>query len=144
MKAYTIGIPVATVLFLALIVGSLMYVRSQSPHKSELASESETVLRFVRDELSYVPKVNADKTGVTVYIDADLNVTTLRVHGLMNRPYQQELVDRLVSGRSQNQWRSIVVHFHYPESRPDVAGDADMITMPTHEEQPAPFRTERL
>lgn len=144
MKAYTIGIPIATVLFLSLLIGSLFYIGSNKQPKTELKSESAAVLTDLRDQLAFIPRVNADKTAVTTYLDADPNVTTIRVHGLMSRDLQTKLRDHLATARQSNNWRPVVIHFHYPEQRPPSSPGQELIEMPTHTEHPQPFRTEKL
>jgi hypothetical protein len=142
-KEYTVGIPIATVLFLALIAAALYTVATSSPSKAELRDESALVIRELRmraDE--FIPPNNDDPTGPTLFAESDRYLTNLRVYGLTAPDQQRRVVDTLEQIRQDLRTRPIVVHFHYPK-RVDNPEDSPSAT-PSAEQRPEPFKTVRI
>jgi hypothetical protein len=141
--AYTVGAPIAVVLFVALLIGATLAVRSKAPTGSERREQEQQVVEVLRTEMPQViPADNSELAGVTVYAEAALEVVTIRVHGVMNPNLQN---DTLREARAEGVFTSAVVRFHYPEARPEgLDPDSPGARIPIHSESPQPFREIRL
>ncbi len=144
--AYTIGAPVAIVLFIALLVGAIFAVRTKTPTGSERRAQEQQVVEVLRTEMPQViPPDNSELAGVTVYAEATLQVVTIRVHGVMDPILQNEIADHLRQARADGVFFSAVLRFHYPEARPEgLDPDSPGARIPIHSESPQPFREIRL
>lgn len=144
--SYTVGVPIAVVLFITLLIGAVIAVRSTAPTGSERRAHEQRVVEVLRDRLPLVfPADNSEPTGVTAYAEQALGVTTLRVHGVLRRDLQGEVLDAIRAARPDLGADSIVVEFYYPEARPEgLDPDSPASRIPTSDESPEPFRIERL
>lgn len=144
--SYTVGVPIAVVLFITLLIGAVILVRSTAPTGSERRAQEQRVVEAVRERMPQViPTDNAEPTGVTVYAEHALGVTTLRVYGVLRRDLQGEVIDAIRAARPDLGTDSIVVEFYYPEARPEgLDPDSAAARIPTSDESPEPFRIERL
>lgn len=142
-KEYTVGIPIATVIFLGLIVAAFVTLGQRTPSESELRDESALVVRELRERgADFLPPNNDDQTGPTVYASGGETVTTVRVYGLIAPDLQRRTVAILRDIRSALQTRPITLHFHYPREV-DRSSASPSVT-PSVNEQPQPFRTVRI
>lgn len=142
-KEYTVGIPIATVIFLTLIVLAFVHLNSIKPNETELRDESVLVIRELRQRSQdFIPPNNDDLTGPTLFAESDEFFTTIRVYGLISPERQNALIDNLRTIRTDLETRPILVHFHYPkQTRAD--NDSPSVT-PNADERPEPFRTVRV
>ncbi|MFG0291974.1 MAG: hypothetical protein ACF8MJ_02340 [Phycisphaerales bacterium JB050] len=144
--AYTVGAPIAVVLFIALLIGATIAVRSKAPTGSERREQEQKVVEVLRTEMpQVVPPDNTDLTGVTIYAEAALEVVTIRVHGVMSPRLQNQIADTLREARAEGVFGNAVLRFHYPEARPEgLDPDSPAARIPIHNESPQPFREIRL
>jgi len=144
--AYTVGAPIATVLFISLLIGSVLVIRSTMPTGSERRDREQVVTELLREQMPMVfPPDNAQLAGVTLYAEAGMNVVTIRVHGVLDRDLQAQIIQTLREARSEGTLPSAVVEFYYPEARPEgITPDSPAMRIPIHSESPQAFRTEQL
>jgi len=144
--AYTVGAPIATVLFISLLIGSIVVIRGNMPTGSERRDREQVVTELLREQMPMVfPPDNAQLAGVTLYAEAGIDVLTIRVHGVLNRDLQAQIIQTLREARSEGTLSSAVVEFYYPEARPEgIAPDSPAMRIPIHSESPQAFRIEQL
>jgi hypothetical protein len=144
--AYTVGAPIAVVLFVSLLIGSVLVIRSTMPTGSERRDREQVVTELLRDQMPTVfPPDNAQLAGVTLYAEAGIDVVTIRVHGVLDRGLQSQIIQTLREARSDGTLPSAVVEFYYPEARPEgIEPDSPGTRIPIHSESPKAFRVEQL
>jgi len=144
--AYTVGAPIAVILFVSLLIGSILVIRSTMPTGSERRDREQAVTELLRERMPRVfPADNSQLAGVTLYAEAGLDVVTIRVHGVLNRDLQAQVIETLREARAEGDLPSAVLEFHYPEARPPgVLTGADGSRIPIHSESPSAFRIEPL
>jgi len=144
--AYTVGAPVAIVLFVSLLIGSVIVVRGMTNTGAQQREQERAVVEVLRTEMEQVfPPDNSELTGVTVYAEAGIDVVSVRIHGLLDRRLQDRAVELLREARGEGAFGSAIVKFHYPEARPEgMDPDSDAARIPIHDESPEPFREVRL
>jgi len=143
-KEYTVGIPIATVIFLGLIVAAFVTLGQRTPSDAELRDESALVVRELRERgAAFLPPNNDDQTGPTVYASGGETVTTVRVYGLIAPDLQRRTVAILRDIRTDLQTRPITIHFHYPREVDREDSSSPSVT-PSVDEEPQPFRTVRI
>lgn len=142
-REYTIGIPIATVIFLVLTVLAYAMLFRAMPSASELSAESAAVYEASRARaVAFIPPDNADPMTPNVEVESDEQSTIIRVYGLINPERQREFISIVREVRTELGARPVVVHFHYPLAVP-LGADGEPLA-PTVSEKPAPFRTERV
>jgi hypothetical protein len=144
--AYTIGAPIATVLFIALLIGSIIVVRGRTLTGSERRDQEQRVVELLREGMPEVfPIDNSELAGVTVYAEAGLDVVSIRIHGVLDPRLQNTVADELREARAEGVFGSAVLKFYYPEARPEgLPPDSPAMRIPIHSESPQPFREIRL
>jgi hypothetical protein len=144
--AYTVGAPVAIVLFVALLIGSVIVVRSSTNTGAERREQERAVVEVLRTDMPQIfPPDNAELAGVTVYAEAGMDVVSIRIHGLLDRRLQERVIATLREARAEGTFGSAIVKFHYPEARPEgLDPDSDAARIPIYDESPEPFREVRL
>lgn len=143
MKAWTIGVPIAIVIFITLLIVAFMGLRTSTPPKAELDAESAAVIAALREQVDFIPPDNADKSFITIYAESDLAVTTLRIHAVPHRPQQDRIIDTLRQIRAGLRSRPIVIKFLRAEVvPPDPAAPGSRPK--SFADDPAPIREERV
>ena len=144
--AYTVGAPIAIVLFVSLLIGSIIVVRSMTSTGADRRDQEQAVVSVLRTEMAEVfPPDNSQPLGVTVYAEAGMDVVSIRIHGLLDPALQNTVIAELREARAEGVFGSAVVKFHYPEARPEgLDPDSAAARIPIHSESPDPFREIRL
>ncbi len=144
--AYTVGAPVAIVLFVSLLIGSVIVVRSMTPTGSERREREQVVTALLRDRMPEVfPPDNSELAGVTLYAEAGMDVVAIRVHGVLDRGLQERVIQMLREARASGDLPSSVLEFYYPEARPPgFPSGPSGSRIPIHSESPQAFRVEPL
>ncbi len=140
MKAYTIGIPIAVVVFLGLMALAFVLLQGQRPDAAAQEAEASMLVAETRARApELVPPDNADPMLPTLYAEPDEAFTLVRVHGVLVQQRQEALLDVLrelrTSGAAE---RPIRVEFHYPEQVPEG------VEIPTSTTSPEPIRVVNL
>lgn len=139
MKAYTIGIPIATAVFVVLIVLAIVSI-NRSPVGGR-ADEVGRMLQALRLEHDFLPYTNDDETGPVLRSETGTGLNNIMVYGVLRPDYQDAILETLRVQRREMGAGPIQVRFFYPlvveavEGGPAVKGYAT---------DPAPIRTERL
>jgi hypothetical protein len=143
-REYTIGIPVATVLFIVLIVLSYRMLFSAMPNEAELRAESVRLVEELRERgASFLPPNNDDPTDVSLFAESQTHTTILHVYGLIDPRLQAELLGIVQSVRDEVLARPIVVLFYYAREVPPPE-EGVRSRRPSARDNPEPFRTERV
>ncbi len=142
-KEYTIGIPVATVIFVSLIVAAFWVLGQRQLSGSELQAETNMVVRELRDRAEFIPPNNENLSAPVVEARASERLTIIRVYGLVPPDLQRRTEEILREIRRDTGARPIVLHFHHVKALPDWPEDAPSRPL-TVAESPEPFRTVRI
>lgn len=144
--SYTVGAPVAIVLFVALLIGSIIVVRANTNTGAERRAQEEAIVALLRTDMPMVfPADNSQPAGVTLYAEAGMDVVSIRIHGVLDPALQNTVIEQLRAARAEGVFGSAIVKFYYPEARPEgLDPDAGASRIPIHSESPEPFREVRL
>ncbi|MFU8829409.1 MAG: hypothetical protein ACNA8P_08245 [Phycisphaerales bacterium] len=144
--SYTVGVPVAAVLFISLLIGAILLVRTNMPTQGERRAQAQAAVEVLRDRMPLVyPPDNTQLAGVTAYAETTMGITTLRIHGVLDRNLQAATIETMREAASELGASSIILEFYYPQERPEgLNPDASPSRIPIHSESPEPFRVERL
>jgi hypothetical protein len=145
MAAWRYGVPIAIVLFLALLAVSLVLTLGRAPSAAEAEGEAVQLLTqvFTQTDLFPDPADNPDKTEPTIYPEPERNVIVFKVHGVLGIEDQNRLLAVLTEARREEQTRPVVVRFHYPEAfEPDP--NAPKSRTPIYADDPTVLREVRL
>lgn len=142
-REYTIGIPVATVLFVILTVLAYRTLFSAMPSRAELVRESQAVYVASRERANaFIPPDNADPMTPNLEVESEEHTTILRVYGLISPDRQNDFVSIVRDVRTELEARPVLLYFHYPRAAPNAADGTPL--SPTVATRPEPFRTERV
>jgi hypothetical protein len=142
-REYTIGIPIATVIFLVLTVLAYRMLFTSLPNSEELRQEAVAVYNESRARaVAFIPPSNADPMTPNLNVKSDEQNVQLRVYGLINPRKQDRFVEIVRGVRKDLGSRPVVVYFHYPRAAP--RGDDGEPLSPTVATAAEPFRIERL
>ncbi len=143
MKSWTVGIPIAIVIFTILFIMAIVGLRSNTTGKAELDRESAAIIAALRAQVDFIPPDNADQTYITIYGESDLVATTIKIHGVPHRPQQDVIINTLRAIRATLNARPIVIAFYRAEI---VVPNPDAPESQTRSfaDDPKPIRTERV
>ena len=143
MKAWTIGVPIAIVIFITLLIVAFMGLRTSTPTKAALDTESAAIIAALREQVDFIPPDNTDKSFITIYAESDIVATTIKVHAVPHRPQQDKIIEALRGIRAALNARPIVIRFYRAEI---VVPDPNAPNSQTKSftDDPAPLREERV